>query len=106
MRYLPVTVFIVLTASLVYAMIVTPVIGSIFGQRRSTLYLVKMNKPVKLYLIRFLLFMENGLRTFVKNPGETLIAVLMLLWFFGYAMYGNFGKGTIYFAEVDPFAAK
>ena len=61
MRYLPVTVFIVLTASLVYAMIVTPVIGSIFGQRRSTLYLVKMNKPEKLYLIRFQLFMENGL---------------------------------------------
>lgn len=30
----------------------------------------------------------------------------MLLWFFGYAMYGNFGKGTIYFAEVDPFAAE
>jgi multidrug efflux pump len=37
MRYLPITVFIVLSASLVYAMIITPVIGSIFGQRRSTL---------------------------------------------------------------------
>ena len=43
---------------------------------------------------------------FVKNPGETLIAVLMLLWFFGFAMYGNFGKGTLYFAEVEPVAAE
>ena len=37
MRFLPITVFIVLSASLVYALIITPVIGSIFGQRRSTL---------------------------------------------------------------------
>ena len=37
MSYLPRTVFIVLSASLVYAMIVTPVVGSIFGQRKSTL---------------------------------------------------------------------
>ena len=37
MRFLPITVFIVLSSSLVYAMIVTPVVGSLFGQRRSTL---------------------------------------------------------------------
>jgi multidrug efflux pump len=30
----------------------------------------------------------------------------MLLWFFGYAMYGNFSKGTLYFADVDPVAAE
>ena len=106
MRYLPVTVFIVLTASLVYAMIVTPVIGSIFGQRRSTLVSGENEQTGEIVFDKISTFYGKWLKTFVKNPGETLIAVLMLLWFFGYAMYGNFGKGTIYFAEVDPFAAE
>ena len=106
MRYLPVTVFIVLTASLVYAMIVTPVIGSIFGQRRSTLVSGENEQTGEIVFDKISSFYGKWLKTFVKNPGETLIAVLMLLWFFGYAMYGNFGKGTIYFADVDPFAAE
>jgi multidrug efflux pump len=106
MRYLPVTVFIVLTASLVYAMIVTPVIGSIFGQRRSTLVSGENEQTGEIVFDKISTFYGKWLRTFVKNPGETLIAVLMLLWFFGYAMYGNFGKGTIYFADVDPLRRK
>ena len=106
MRYLPVTVFIVLSASLVYAMIVTPVIGSIFGQRKSTLVSGENEQTGEFVFDKISSFYGKWLKTFVKNPGETLIAVLMLLWFFGYAMYGNFGKGTIYFAEVDPFAAE
>jgi len=106
MRYLPVTVFIVLSASLVYAMIVTPVIGSIFGQRKSTLVSGENEQTGEFVFDKISSFYGKWLKTFVKNPGETLIAVLMLLWFFGYAMYGSFGKGTIYFAEVDPFAAE
>ena len=51
-------------------------------------------------------FYSKALNKFVKNPGETMIAVIMLLWFFGYAMYGNFNKGTLYFADVDPVAAE
>ena len=50
-------------------------------------------------------FYGPWLRKFVNNPGETIIAVLMVLWFFGFAMYGNFGKGSIYFADIDPVAA-
>ena len=106
MRFLPVTVFIVLSASLVYAMIVTPVIGSIFGQRRSSLVSGENEQTGEIVFDKISTFYGKWLRTFVKNPGETLIAVLMILWFFGYAMYGNFGKGTIYFADVDPFAAE
>ena len=106
MRFLPVTVFIVLSASLVYAMIVTPVIGSIFGQRRSTLVSGDNEETGEIVFDKISAFYGKWLRVFVKNPGETLIAVLMLLWFLGYAMYGTFGKGTIYFAEVDPFAAE
>ena len=106
MRYLPVTVFIVLTASLVYAMIVTPVIGSIFGQRRSTLISGESEQTGEILFDKLSSFYSKALNKFVKNPGETMIAVLMLLWFVGYAMYGNFNKGTLYFADVDPVAAE
>ena len=37
MKYLPMTVFFVLVASFFYAMIVTPVIGTYFGQHKSVL---------------------------------------------------------------------
>lgn len=105
MRFLPITVFIVLSASLVYAMIVTPVVGSIFGQRRSTLVSGESEQTGEILFDKLSGFYSKTLNKFVKNPGETLIAVLMLLWFFGYAMYGNFNKGTLYFADVDPVAA-
>ncbi len=106
MRFLPVTVFIVLSASLVYAMIVTPVVGSIFGQRRSTLVSGENEQTGEIVFDKISTFYGKWLKKFVTNPGETLIAVVMLLWFLGYGMYGNFGKGTIYFADVDPVAAE
>ena len=37
MRYLPITVFFVLVASLIYSLVMIPVIGSYFGQRESAL---------------------------------------------------------------------
>ena len=106
MRYLPITVFIVLSASLVYALIITPVVGSIFGQRRSTLVSGESEQTGEVLFDRISEFYSKALKKFVKNPGETIIAVVMLLWFFGYAMYGNFSKGTLYFADVDPVAAE
>ena len=106
MRYLPITVFIVLSASLVYALIITPVMGSIFGQRRSTLVSGESEQTGEVLFDRISEFYSKALKKFVKNPGETIIAVVMLLWFFGYAMYGNFSKGTLYFADVDPVAAE
>ena len=75
-----------MTASLVYAMIVTPVIGSIFGQRKSTLVSGENEQTGEIVFDKISTFYGKWLKTFIKNPGETLIAVLMLLWFFGYAM--------------------
>ncbi len=106
MRYLPITVFIVLSASVVYAMIITPVVGSIFGQRRSTLVSGESEQTGEILFDKLSAFYSKAVNKFVKNPGETIVAVLMILWFFGYAMYGNFSKGTLYFAQVDPVAAE
>ena len=106
MSYLPRTVFIVLSASLVYAMIITPVVGSIFGQRKSTLVSGESEQTGEVIFDKISSVYGKALKKFVKNPGETLIAVVMLLWFFGFAMYGNFNKGTLYFAEVEPVVAE
>ena len=106
MIYLPQTVFIVLSASLIYAMIVTPVVGSIFGQRKSTLVSGESEQTGEIIFDKISSVYGKALKKFVKNPGETLIAVIMVLWFFGFAMYGNFNKGTIYFADVEPVAAE
>ena len=87
-------------------MIITPVVGSIFGQRNSTLVSGESEQTGEFLFDKLSAFYSRALNKFVKNPGETMIAVLMLLWFFGYAMYGNFNKGTLYFADVDPVAAE
>ena len=105
MRFLLITVFIVLSSSLIYAMIVTPVVGSLFGQR-STLISGESEQTGEILFDKLSSFYSKALNKFVKNPGETMIAVLMLLWFVGYAMYGNFNKGTLYFEDVDPVAAE
>jgi multidrug efflux pump len=87
MSYLPRTVFIVLSASLVYAMIITPVVGSIFGQRKSTLVSGESEQTGEIVFDKISSLYGKALKKFVKNPGETLIAVLMVLWFFGFAIY-------------------
>ena len=104
MRYLPITVFIVLSASFVYAMIITPVVGSLLGQRKSNLTTGEDEKTGEFVFDQISSFYGKWVKKFVANPGETMIAVLSLLFFLG-IMYSNFGKGTVYFTDVDPVAA-
>ena len=61
MRFLPITVFIVLSSSLVYAMIVTPVVGSLFGQRRSTLVSGESEQTGEILFDKFLHFIQKPL---------------------------------------------
>ncbi len=106
MRYLPTTVFIVLSASLVYAMILTPVLGANFGQRRSTLASKDGTESTgEVVFDKLAAFYQKWVARFVKNPGETVLAVISLLVLI-VIMYTNFGKGTIYFPVVDPVQAQ
>ena len=73
MSYLPRTVFIVLSASLVYAMIVTPVVGSIFGQRKSTLVSGESEQTGEIIFDKISSVYGKALKKFVKNPGEHLL---------------------------------
>ena len=101
MRYLPITVFFVLLSSLFYSLVVIPVLGSYFGQRESSL-----NKDENRESVFKRLTESYGKRieNFVKNPIETIIAVVSIL-FLIILSYSYFGKGTVYFAIVDPVKA-
>ena len=101
MRYLPITVFFVLVASLIYSLVMIPVIGSYFGQRESAL-----NKDEGRDSIFKKLTDAYGKRIekFVRNPVETCIAVGSIL-FIIVLSYSYYGQGTVYFALVDPVKA-
>ena len=101
MRYLPITVFTVLAGSLIYSLIMIPVLGSYLGQQDSALNKDEgrdsiFKKLTELY--------GKRISKFVKNPIETCIAVASVLLII-IMSYSYFGKGTIYFALVDPVEA-
>ena len=102
MRYLPITIFFVLSASLFYSLIVIPVLGSYFGQKNSALN-DKDTDHVSIF-IRLTEWYGKYIKKFVTNPVETIIAVVSILAII-IMSYIFSGKGTIYFAIVDPVQA-
>jgi multidrug efflux pump len=101
MRYLPITVFFVLLSSLFYSLVVIPVLGSYFGQRESSLNNDENRESV---FKRLTESYGKRIEKFVKNPIETIIAVVSILILI-ILSYSYFGKGTVYFAIVDPVKA-
>jgi multidrug efflux pump len=101
MRYLPITVFTVLVGSLIYSLIMIPVLGSYLGQQNSALNKDEGRESIFKKLTEIY---GNRIEKFVKNPIETCLAVLSILLII-IMSYSYFGKGTIYFALVDPVEA-
>ena len=102
MRYLPITVFTVLIGSLLYSLVLIPVLGTYLGQTESTLNKKETRESIFKKLTEFY---GKRISKFVKNPIETCLAVLSLLLLI-IMSYSYFGKGTIYFALVDPVQAE
>jgi multidrug efflux pump len=102
MRYLPITVFTVLVGSLIYSLIIIPVLGSYLGQQDSALN--KKDEGRESIFKRLNDIYGNRITKFVRNPVETCLAVLSILLII-IMSYSYFGKGTIYFALVDPVEA-
>ena len=102
MRYLPITVFTVLIGSLIYSLVLIPVLGTYLGQTESTLNKKETRESIFKKLTEFY---GKRISKFVKNPVETCLAVLSLLLLI-IMSYSYFGKGTIYFALVDPVQAE
>ena len=106
MRYLPITVSIVLASSLFYSLVLIPVLGSYFGQSSSSLKLGKdSDKTGEPLFDKLSEYYGKLTKIFVKNPGETIILTLAIL-FTIVTTYSFYGKGTVYFAIVDPVKAE
>jgi multidrug efflux pump len=106
MFFLPATVLVTLTASLLMALIFIPVLGSLVGARDSS-------RPEQ---VERILAAERGdfsgvdgftaryiglLGRLVTLPGQTL-AVALLLMVAVYAAYLEFGRGVEFFPHVEP----
>jgi multidrug efflux pump len=110
MQYMPITLIAVLGSSLIVALIFVPVMGALFGRKKvdmtsagsilaqasSAEDLEKIKGPVQLYL--------SVLKVALKIPGFILIGALLLL--VGVQiLYGMFGRGVVFFPDIEPKAA-
>jgi multidrug efflux pump len=110
MRYLPVTVFTVLTGSLVYALIFGPVLGSLFGRAGSrdkaameSLKQLEEGDPTKLNNVTGWYAKLLALTSRYAIVTMALIFTLLTGIFWSYA---NYGKGMIFFSDSDPQFAR
>ena len=106
MRYLPVTVFTVLSGSLLYALLFGPVLGGLFGKptahsaaSRATLEQLEHGDPTRLHSLTGLYArMMDGV---CRRPLFTLSLIFGMLFgvFWAYARYG---AGMVFFNDSDP----
>jgi len=106
MSYLPVTVFTVLMGSLIYALIIAPTLGSIFGRagnmdEKSARVLKELEQgdPTRLKNITgmYARLLERAAR-FAPLTLALTVSVLILT----FMAYGKFGNGVIFFNDADP----
>ena len=108
MKYLPITLIAVLSASLIMALLFVPTLGSLFGKTGATSKESRRNlaaaetgdlDSVTGFTGRYIQFLKRSL----KRPWLNVAAVSGLLLLI-YMAFGFFGKGTEYFPEVEqPF---
>ncbi len=110
MRYLPVTVFTVLSGSLLYALVFCPTIGSRFGRpsardsrRRNTLMQLESGDPTTLggitgWYSRLVMFASHHSAVTLG-----LVAAVLATTFWA---YGQFGSGMTFFTGVDPIQGR
>lgn len=106
MMYLPITVFAVLSGSLLYALVFGPTLGSLFGKAGS------MEPSQRDHLAR----LEHGdlnevpgltgkyvnfLDWLLKYPITVILATLMVLVLI-FRVYGEYGAGYIFFTDTEP----
>lgn len=106
MRYLPVTVFTVLSGSLLYALIFGPVLGSLFGKAGSrdeksqeTLKQLEEGDPSTLNSITG--WYARLLKAATRYAVVTFLVTLTVL-VGTFMAYGTLGKGVIYFSDAEP----
>jgi len=108
MKYLPITLIAVLSASLVMALLFVPTLGSIFGKTGATSEEARRNlaaaetgdlDTVTGFTGRYVQFLKKSLRHPWLNVGAVTVLLLAV-----YALFIGFGRGIEYFPDVEqPF---
>ncbi|GIS18308.1 MAG: hypothetical protein CM15mP120_02240 [Pseudomonadota bacterium] len=105
MRFLPVTVFTVLSGSLLYALVFGPAIGAIFGRAgnvdrkaQKTLDVLQNGDPRTLSSLTGLYARVLGVAT--RYGLLTMVATVAILMTTFWA-YGQYGSGLIYFSQAE-----
>ncbi|WP_343559866.1 efflux RND transporter permease subunit [Kiloniella sp. b19] len=107
MRYMPITLIMTLSASLVMALIAVPTLGSLIGKPGGAADpkvmanlaasesgdLTSLSGPTGLYV--------RTLKKALNYPGLVVLTTVGIL-FASFTLYGQFGKGIEFFPEVDP----
>ena len=108
MKYLPITLIAVLSASLIMALLFVPTLGSIFGKTGATTEDARRNlaaaetgdlDTVTGFTGRYVQFLKKSLRHPWLNVGAVTVLLLVV-----YALFIGFGRGIEYFPDVEqPF---
>lgn len=106
MKYLPITLIAVLSASLLMALVFVPTLGSVFGRTGATSEEARRElaraetgdlDALKGFTGRYIRFLKRTL----QHPWRNVAAVTGLLLSI-YVAFIAFGRGTEYFPEVEP----
>lgn len=104
MRILPITVFSVISCSWLYALVILPVLGALFGKKPASGEMVdKLNQLERGELNN--LGGITGLyvriiRAVLERPFSSIAGMLLILFGIFY-FYGQYNAGTIYFTKND-----
>ena len=98
MRYLPVTVFVILAASLAYALIFAPVIGSLLGRRKKANDTNNDSDDTPLKKSY-----RKAINFAVKNPVESVAYTFLTMFLILGNIVPNYGKQFVYFPSVEPW---
>ena len=105
MRYLPVTVFMVLSGSLLYALVFGPAIGALIGkpgerskEKEDQLRNLESGDPreLKNFTGLYARILSFTARHSISTMTVTIAIVTSIFW-----AYGEFGKGLIFFSDTD-----
>ena len=105
-RMMPVTVFCVLTGSLIYAIIFVPILGALFGglakeSEYHTNNIRKLETENPLALPGITGAYARKVYGLLKIPGQTIFVIVFAIILI-MKVWVDHGKGTIYFPEVAP----
>ncbi len=105
-KYLPLTVICVLSASLVVALIFIPVLGAMFGkagsvseQSKEALIATETGHYEK--LTGYMKVYYNILHWALLRPWKVIIGIIAVL-FLSFFIYGKFGVGVEFFPDSEP----